>query len=313
MGVLSIIIPVFTLIAMGAVAVRLRLVEMAAVRGMTDFVFFTAMPGLLFASIIEAPPMQLLNVAGSFLAGAVILFGLGLVAARLLLRSNLADASAFGLNCSYGNVVMLGLPVVQAAYGTIGVAYLLAVVAFHSAVLLPLATICIEAGGSRGKGRGMVALLATALPGIVKNPVIVAIFLAFFWRFTGLAMPAAVLNFLNLIGAAGPPLALFCLGASLPRPATLGGHLAGNRAGLVGAVVLKLAIMPAVVGLIAHAVGVRGAAFATVVLAAAMPTGANAFLLARRTGTMAENTAGEVLVSTILSVVTLTLLLSWLR
>ncbi len=307
MGVLSIIIPVFTLIAMGAVAVRLRLVEMAAVRGMTDFVFFTAMPGLLFASIIEAPPMQLLNVAGSFLAGAVILFGLGLVAARLLLRSNLADASAFGLNCSYGNVVMLGLPVVQAAYGTIGVAYLLAVVAFHSAVLLPLATICIEAGGSRGKGRGMVALLATALPGIVKNPVIVAIFLAFFWRFTGLAMPAAVLNFLNLIGAAGPPLALFCLGASLPRPQ---GWSAMKEISL--AAVLKLLVMPAVVALCGRAVGVHGVAFAVCVITAAMPTGANAFLLARRFETMMEASASAVVVSTALSMLTLSVLLSWL-
>jgi hypothetical protein len=307
MNVPSIVLPVFALILMGAAAVRLRLVEIAAVRGMTDFVFFTAMPALLFASIIQAPPLPLLHVAGAFLFGAVALFALGLVLARLLLRSGLADASAFGLNCAYGNVVMLGVPVVQAAYGSVGVAYLLALIAFHSTLLLPLATVCIEAGSPRTHGRGIAPLFAAALPGILRNPVIVAIFLALLWRLGGLAMPAVVLNFLNLIGAAGPPLALFCLGASLPRPQ---GRSALKEISLAAG--LKLLVMPATVGICAHLAGVHGVAFAVSVIAAAMPTGANAFLLARRFETTMEASASAVVISTALSLFTLSLLLAWL-
>jgi predicted permease len=191
------------------------------------------------------------------------------------------------------------------------VANLLAVVAFHSAVLLPLASVVIETG--QGARPGIAQTLRSVGRGLFTNPVVLSVMAAMVFRATALPVPGPLQALLKLLGGAAAPVSLFCLGASLPRPATLGGHFAGNRAGLAGAVSLKLAIMPAVVGLIAHAVGVRGVAFATVVLAAAMPTGANAFLLARRTGTMAENTAGEVLVSTVLSVVTLTLLLSWLR
>jgi len=48
-------------------------------------------------------------------------------------------------------------------------------------------------------------------------------------------------------------------------------------------------------------------------MASAMPTGANAFLLARRFATMAEASASTVVVSTAASVVTLTVLLAWLK
>jgi len=303
--ILGIVVPVFALIGMGALAVHLRLVEMAAVRGMTDFVFYTAMPALLFASIIQAPPLRLVDVAGSFLAGALVMFGIGLLLARTMFGAGLANASVFGLDCVFGNTVMLGIPIVDAAYGRDGVANLLAVIAFHSAVLLPVATVFIEAGSTRG--RSPLGVLRAALPGVARNPVVVAITLAFVWRLTGLGMPSAVMRFLGLVGAAGPPLALFCLGAALPRPTGWSDLREVSLAAL-----LKLVALPALVALIAHLVGVRGVAFSVVVLAAALPTGANAFLLARRFETMMEESASTVVVTTALSMVTLSVLLGWL-
>ena len=71
--------------------------------------------------------------------------------------------------------------------------------------------------------------------------------------------------------------------------------------------------MPVLVGLLAHLAGVTGVAFAVVVLTAGMPTGANAFMLARRFGTLMEASASTVVVSTGASLLTLTVLLGWLR
>lgn len=307
----GIIAPVFALIVMGAAAVRLRLLEMVAVRGMSDFVFYAAMPSLLFGSVAGAPPLRLVDVAGSFLAGAALLFLAAVIIARTVLRAQLAQASVFALNCVFGNTVMLGIPVIDAAYGREGVAYLLAVIAFHSGILLPLATVLIEADpashGGRA-GRGPFAVMRAAAPGLLRNPVVVSIVLAFLWRATGFAIPAPVQRLLGLLGAAGPPLALFCLGATLPRPTGWSDLREVSIAAL-----FKLVLMPALVAVIAHAVGVSGVAFAVVVMASALPTGANAFLLARRFATMAEASASTVVVSTVLSIATLTLLLTWLR
>ena len=60
----GIIAPVFALIGLGAGAVRLKLLELPAIKGMNDFVFYLAMPCLLFRSVADAPPLRLLDVAG---------------------------------------------------------------------------------------------------------------------------------------------------------------------------------------------------------------------------------------------------------
>lgn len=301
----GIVAPVFTLIAMGALAIRLRLIEPAAVRGMTDFVFYTAMPGLLFASIAEAPNLRLADIAGSFLAAAIILFGAALLIARTLFAARLSRAGVFALNCVFGNTVMLGVPIVDAAYGPEGVAYLLAVIAFHSAVLLPVATLVIEA--DTATPTSLFGVLRPAVQGVLRNPVVVSILLAFAWRATALPLPDPLHRFLALIGPAGPPLALFCLGATLPRPT---GWADWGEVSL--AALCKLVLLPALVALLAWLAGVRGVAFSVVVLAASLPTGANAFLLARRFDTMMEASATTVVLSTALSLLTLTILLAWL-
>ena len=303
----GIIAPVFALIGLGAGTVRRGWVQPIAIRGMTDRVFYAAMPALLFRSVATAPALRLVDVAGSFIGGAILLFLCAVALGRGVMGMRLAKSSVFGLNCVFGNTVMLGIPIIDAAYGADGVANLLAVVAFHSGFLLPLATILIEADS--GSGRGPVAVVRATLPGLLRNPVVMAIVLAFAWRATGLHLIEPVSRLLILIGAAGPPLALFCLGASLPKPS---GGMAHLREVVICAV-LKLVAMPAVIAVAAYMAGVTGTAFAVLVITAALPTGANAFLLARRFGTMAEESASAVVVTTILSVGTLTLLLGWLR
>jgi predicted permease len=302
----GIIAPVFALILMGAAAMRLKLLDVPALRGMSDFVFFAAMPCLLFGSVAGAPPLRLVDVAGSFLGGAVLMYAFAVLVSHQLFGARLAMASVFGLNCVFGNTVMLGIPVVDAAYGPEGVANLLAVIAFHSGLLLPLATLLIEADA--GTGRGALSVIRAAFAGIIRNPVVVSIVLAFLWRATGLSVPSPVGRLLGLLGAAGPPLALFCLGASLPRPTGWADMKEVSLAAL-----LKLAGMPALVAAFAHFAGVTGVAFSTVVLTAGLPTGANAFLLARRFSTMAEASASTVVASTVISLFSLTLLLSWLH
>ena len=302
---LGIVGPVFALIVMGGVAVRFKWLELPAIKGMSDFVFFAGMPSLLFLSITTAPALRLADVAASFLAGAVLLFALAVLLGRTLLGLRPAAAAVFALNAVFGNTVMLGIPIIDAAYGREGVANLLAVIAFHSAFLLPMATVLIEL--DNGRGAGILGVLRNALLGMARNPVIVTMTLALTWRYLGLPVPGGVQRFLGLLGAAGPPLALFCLGAALPRPA----GWAELREVAAGSV-LKLVAMPALVGSLAHAAGVTGTAFKVVVVAAALPTGANAFMMARRYATMAEASATLVVLSTAVSVFTLAGLLGWL-
>lgn len=303
----GIIAPVFALIGLGALVNGRRLIEPAAFRGINDIVFFAALPALLFLSVVDAPPLRLADVAGAFLGACLILFAVMVTIARVGLRSRLARAAVFGINCVFGNTIMLGIPVVSAAYGPAGLANLLAIIAFHSAVLLPVASMLIQADTGATTGRGLLVVARSALPAIFRNPVVVSILIAFAWRLGGLELPVAMHRLLALIGPAGPPLALFCLGASLPRPKAW-----SDLRDVAFASLAKLAILPVLAGTLAWLIGVDGLAFKVVVLTAALPTGANAFLLARRSDMMAEASAGTILASTALSLVTLTALLQWL-
>jgi predicted permease len=303
---LGIIAPVFALIALGHAAVRLRLLDRGGLQGLTDFVFFAALPALLFGAITDAPSLRVADVAGVYFAACAIVYAVAMLLARLMMGSGLAQAAMIGLNASFGNTVLLGVPIATAAFGPDAVPPLMAVIALHSALLLPLATMLIEAGA--GGGRGPFAILAASVRGVARNPIIVSIAVALLWRLSGIVVPTPLHRFAVLLGGAASPVALFCLGASLPGFA--------GRGVLTEAVLastLKLLILPAMVFTLGHAAGLSGLPLSVAVLTAGMPTGANAFLLARRASTLIEASASTVVMATVLSVVTLALLLARLR
>jgi predicted permease len=305
MTLFTIVAPIFALIAIGRLSSTIGLLEPAALRGLTDFVFFFAMPALLFGAIAEGPPFDVLGVAGVYFSACLVIFGLGVGLARIL-RLPLAHAAMLGLNASYGNTVMMGIPIVAAAFGREALPPLLAIIALHSAILLPLAGALVEMGIA-GRSHPLDMLRSTLL-GALRNPIIVSILVGFLWRGLGLPVPAPMHVFLQMLGAAGPPLALACLGASLP-----GLTRSAIGAEVAIASVLKLAALPALVFMIGQLAHLSGLPLAVAVLTGGMPTGANAFLLARRAEMLLRISASTVLITTMLSLLTLSALLALLR
>jgi predicted permease len=299
---LSVILPVFAAIGAGLLARRLRLADQAAFRAMTDVCFFLAMPPLLFGAIVQGPAVDLLGVASVYFAACLLVYALGLLAARLL-RRPLAHGAMLGLDGCYGNTVMMGIPVTVAALGPAALSPLMAIIALHSAILLTLTTLLMEAGAAGGQRPAVV--LRNTLRGTLRNPIIMSICAAFLWRGLGLPVPGLLLDTLRLPGAAAVPLALICLGGSLPAP----------RAGAVGVeallgAVLKLALMPALVWTIGRQAGLAELPLQVATITAGLPTGANAFLLARRAEHLMAISATTVVLTTLVSLGTLGVLLS---
>ena len=305
-GVAGIVAPIFALIALGAAARvpwRGRCVLSApGQRGLNDLTFYLLIPSLLFGSVAEGPPLIGLDAALWYFGCCLVVFGLGVAAGLRLLGLRLAAASVLGVNCAYGNTIMLGVPVVSAAFGPAGVQLLLPIVALHTIVLLPLATVLIEAEG----GGGVVQRIGGIVSGLVRNPIVAGILAGVVWRVLGLPVPEPLHRLLAMLGAAAPTLALFSLGASLPDFAARGSV---RETGV--ALGLKLLVLPILVWGVVHAAGLDPLPAAVAVLTAAAPTGANAFFLARRTGTMAAASAGMVVASTALSILTLSAVLAF--
>jgi hypothetical protein len=303
--ILEVVAPVFALIALGYFAIRRRFIDEAALKGMTLFVFGLAAPALLFAGGTR-PHEGGGGAAVAQIGGSVLVYFAVVLLARRMMRQSPAEAALFGLSCVFGNSVMMGVPIIVAAYGEAGVPPLLAILALQTIALLGLATVMTEIG--LHAAAPWKQLLRATLTGIGRNPVVLAVIAALIWSALSLPVPGVMRRTLEFLGGAAPPLALFCLG----------GGLAGMSAvamwrQTLGITFVKLLLLPAVVAAIGIAMALPPIDLAVAVTMAAMPTGANAFILARRYATGADQSGSAVVVSTALSVITLSVLIAWFR
>ncbi|SFU46419.1 hypothetical protein SAMN02799631_00758 [Methylobacterium sp. 174MFSha1.1] len=300
----SVILPVFGLIAIGRLVIRFGIVDKGETKGLTSLIFWILLPSLLFLSMVGNRSALRLDVIGVYFTVALPLFALSVLGGIAGLRMTIAQAAVFGLNAAFGNTVLLGIPIVGAIWGGPGLAILLSIIAAHSLLLLPAATVLVEL--DRGTQRqNLVRTVRDTVVGSLKNPIISSILAATAWNWTGLPVPEALRRILDLLAQAAPTLALISLGASLPA-------LRRENVGppVLIAVAVKLAVMPLCMGLAAAAASVPQPASIIMVVTAALPTGANAFLLAHRSGAMMEVSAATVVVATIVSVATLTAIIS---
>ncbi|MCG7362928.1 AEC family transporter [Roseomonas sp. ACRSG] len=298
---LTIVAPIFAMIGIGYLSAYRQWVTDQGLKGMNGYVFNLALPCLIFNGATTPHPGGGAT-AFAFFTGCLAAYALAVLLARTLLRMKLGEAGTFGLNASFGNSGMIGVPLILAVYGQPGLAQLLAIIGLHSLILLPIGTVIGEI--AHGGQAPVLKILRATLASVLRNPIVLAVLAGFVVYQTGIPVPRVGRNFLELVGASASPVALFCLGATLVAfDARRDWPSALLCAGL------KLLFMPVLVGLVGWAIGLPPLQMAVALVTAALPTGANAFFLSRRYVAGAERSGATVLLSTILSVVTLTLLL----
>ena len=305
-AVIEIVLPVFAVILLGYGFGRGGFMSAEGARGIGAFVYYAAIPALLFRGMATATAGigGSLGLIGAYFAGALAVFAASMATGRLLFRLSLAEQGLMALSTGFSNSVQLGIPLVIAAFGQAGLVPLTIIISVHSLVLLSLATLVVEAG--HGHGGSALRMAESTAIAIVTNPVILAIVVGFLWRLTGMAIPSPLQHLIDLLAGAATPAALFSLGATIA-----GFRLAGDLAESLVVVVIKLFVLPVAVWLLAtRAFHLSALDAAVAVTCAALPTGANAFILAQRYNLYVARAASSVLISTAISVVTLGALLA---
>jgi predicted permease len=301
MLLLNVVVPIFGLIGLGYAFARMKWISDEGLRGMNDFVFRLALPCLIFNGATTPHPGGG-GTAFAFFAGCLATYALAMLLARLAMRMKLAEAGTFGLNAAFGNNGMIGIPLVLAIYGQQGLAQLLAIIGLHSLILLPIGTVVGEF--AHNAQAPILKILRATIISILKNPIVIAVLVGFIVYQAGLPVPEMGRQFLGLMGGAASPVALFCLGATLVA--------FDARRDWPSALVcsaLKLLLMPLLVWVFTRLIGLPPLPTAVALVAASMPTGANAFFLSRRYAAGAERSGATVLLSTLLSIVTVAALL----
>ncbi len=305
-ALLSIIFPVFALIAVGYLAGRLKVFGDQGVGLLTQATFVVFMPPLLFRAMatVDLIHLTVAPLLAYFVTAITLMLGLALT-----LRSQERDwikAVIRAFTASFSNTVLLGIPIVQLAFGQRGLAILLTIVALHALILLTLATVLIEIQQSRASGSASISRIAfqTGRNALI-HPVVLPIVLGLLWGTTGWHLPEPIDATLKLLGQAGPPASLVLLGASL---VAYGVRKQWKVTLLLTA--FKLIVLPAIVFSVSRWIfGLSGDVLAVVTLTAALPAGANAYLLAQRYQTAVGEASATIALSTALGALSLSILL----
>ncbi len=303
-SLLEVVAPIFLIVLAGFGAARFRVVEDAAFGALARFTFLFAAPALLFAG--GTRPHEGGFWAAVALIGASLLVLAGVTLAARRAGQSLPEAALLALACVFGNSVMMGIPVIIAAYGEAGIPALLAILGLQTILVIGIVTLLVEIGLA-AEAPWRQALRSTIL-GIARNPVLIAVLAAMAWNLTGLGVPGPIRRSLEFLGAAAPPVALFCLGGSL-----FGLSVAALWRETLVIAGVKLLLLPALVWAAALMLPLSPAETAVAVTMAALPTGANAFIIARRYATGADRSGSAVVLTTALSVLTLAALIAHFR
>ena len=313
LAILNIVAPVFGIMGLGYLAVRQCYLSDGASRIIAEFAFKVAMPAMLFRATLaigELPDSPWRLIA-TYLTAITIMWTLSTVLTRLVLRRPASDAPAIAMGVVFGNTVMLGVPLAVTAFGTDAAAPIALLISIDTPLLWVIATLHIELvrRADQTGGISMWAALRGVLLDLARNPIVLPLVLGTLWRFTGLGIPKIADRLLEIMAGAAVPSALFSLGMSLASY-----RIAGQMATLSAIVLMKLAVFPIVMTVLAIWVFALPPLWAAIIiLFAAMPVGANAFLFATRYERAVRSISASIAVSTAIAVVTTAGILYLLR
>lgn len=202
------------------------------------------------------------------------------------------DRRTFLAPLIFGNTGNLGLPLALFAFGEAGLGYAVVIFAVMVVWSFTFGIWLVSGGGS--------------LLRVIKEPAMAATLLGALFLWQGWTTPLWLTNSLDLIGQMAIPLMLITLGVAIARLGV--GQL--GRAFWLSLARAALCLLVAVAT--GWAFGLQSVPLAVLILQITTPVAVTSYLLAEKYGADADAVAGLVIVSTVMSIVTLPLTLSFL-
>jgi malonate transporter and related proteins len=307
-ALINVVLPVFGIILTGYLAGRLEVLGRDSAAALNRFVFYFALPPAVFIAMARAPIDKIFNwpFIGAFVGGSVLTLLIALVVGRFWFRHDVATLTVAGIAAAFGNVFILGLPLLLTAYGPDGA--LPSIVAGLSITILFICGAIAVLESARATGPSALRVAVQSVGAIFRNPLLISLLLGILCAMIALPLPKAASNYLDLMAAAVAPAALFSLGLSL-----IDRKLTGNAAEVIWLTALKVIANPILTFALVTYVFVLDPLWSqAAIILSAMPIGANPYIIAQQYNVHVDTVSSAVVVSTGMSVVTVALLLIWL-
>jgi malonate transporter and related proteins len=212
-----------------------------------------------------------------------------------------ADPAIQAISTAFGNSVQLGLPVVAALFGQVGLSVHIAIISMHALTLMTTATVLAELDLARAEARVngnqpriLNTVWVTARRAVI-HPVVLPVILGLIWNLLPWGLPGPVDDALGLLSQGVAPVCLITIGMSLAHYG-VSGVIREATVMTLG----KLVLMPAIIFVVAHwGAGFHGVTLSTMVLFGALPTGSNALIFAQRYRAREAEVTATIMMSTL--------------
>lgn len=302
LSVLTVVLPVFLIVAVGYGAVRRGLIGDDSVSALMMFTQNFAVPCLLFLALYrldfgEAFDLELMV---SFYSGAFLCFGLGYAVARKGFGRRPGESVAIGFGALFSNSVLVGLPIMERAYGTEALGPNYALIAFHAPFCYLVGITAMEF--ARADGRSAAETARITLGAILRNAMSMSCAAGLAMNQLAIPLPEPVIASADMIARAALPVALFGLGGVLSR------YRIRSALGEATAItVISTIIHPGLAYVLTHHVfGLEPGFVRSATIMAAMAPGVNAYVFASMYDRATGEVAATVIIATAVSVATVT-------
>lgn len=307
-AILNVALPVFAIMAAGYFAGRMKLLGQDSTIALNGFVYYVSLPALFLGSMARVPVHEVLNgpYLAAVLGGQLAVFGVALIIATFMFPGRIGEVGLHATAAIFANTGYMGIPLLQTAFGDAGTLPAIIATVVNGALMMAVGIIILEIDRSSVGGAHPMKIATDVVKGVAKSPLVQAAVLGLALSALGVSLPKPVNTFLDLLGGAAGPCALFAMGLFL-----VGQKVTRGAPEVAWITFLKLIIHPLVTWWLAtYVLDMDPIWTASAVIMASLPVGGLVFILAQRYQVFLARAVAAILVTTVVSIVTVSFIVA---
>ena len=304
--------PIFGIAIFGYISARFNWVSENNSKVLTRFVFYFAVPLFLLRKFVNSdlPNKLPVDLLGTYYIPIIIVYLFSLFITAKVFRHDRSKSAITALSATFGNGVLLGLPVLLSTIGEEAVVPYFIILAFHGLSLFSITTILLERAkrlnyaefeGLPEHTPSTLRSIFGLLTSLGRNPILVAIVLGLLMNILGLKLPYTLDKISEIMGNTVTGASLFALGATMSHY---------KFSGQIGASLVislsKILVLPALVFAFGtYVFHIEKIWLIAALVFAAQPTGVSAYVFAEQYKSGIPLSTTTIMLSTLLSMITL--------
>lgn len=299
---INIIFPVFFVIFVGYFLKKIGMIDDSFVSMSTKVVFFVALPAKLFFDIKNSEVEGIdIRYTIYLLVAIIVTFGLSWIIGRRFIKDD-NKLSAF-VHCIYrSNFVYIGLPIIESIFKDPVMDSVIIVMIFGLTLYNILAIIVLTYyNGDKLKPIDFIIK-------IVKNPMIIAIFLGLIFKYVNIPLYSGIEDGANMLAKLCTPLSLILIGGSLDFSAGTEDIGLVTTCSFVKDALIAIVMMP-----IGYMLGFSSSQLVVAFVFFASPCAVNCFIMGKQMGSDADLTSKIITMSFAMSIFTYSIGISLLK